>query len=208
MNCNHSAASTRLLAAVLLSVFTWSATAQQNKTSDMSPTGTGVFVYAAFDMASRTPTVRPSDVSSPEALVAALHDSVSGPAGPVDWNRYRSLFVPTARTYNLRTGADDVKHIETLTIDEEIRDVGPKREKVAWYEIILVRHIQRFNNIALTIDSSDARTSAEGKAIERAVTTCEMLYDGKRWWIASAISDIFPTSRPLPPELDPAKQKP
>ena len=40
----------------------------------------------------------PKDVSSPEAIVAAVYDVISGPAGQKrNWDRMRILFVPDAR---------------------------------------------------------------------------------------------------------------
>src|SRR5271163_290086 len=39
----------------------------------------------------------PADVSSPDAILAATYDVISGPAGDRNWNRMRSLFHPSAR---------------------------------------------------------------------------------------------------------------
>ena len=40
----------------------------------------------------------PRDVGSPEQIVAALYDVISGPAGKKrDWDRMRSLFIPGGR---------------------------------------------------------------------------------------------------------------
>ena len=45
-----------------------------------------------------TPVARPQDVSSADAIVAAVYDVISGPAGQKrDWNRFASLFYPGAR---------------------------------------------------------------------------------------------------------------
>ena len=39
------------------------------------------------------PTANPADVSSVDAIIAAIYDVVSGPAGEDrDWSRFRSLF--------------------------------------------------------------------------------------------------------------------
>ncbi len=44
------------------------------------------------------PEARPGDVGSPEQIVAALYDTISGPAGQKrDWDRLRSLFIPGGR---------------------------------------------------------------------------------------------------------------
>ena len=40
----------------------------------------------------------PEDVASVDAIVAAVYDVISGPAGEArDWDRFRSLFLPGAR---------------------------------------------------------------------------------------------------------------
>ena len=43
------------------------------------------------------PQADSADVASPEAIVAAAYDVISGPAGPRDWDRFRSLFGEGAR---------------------------------------------------------------------------------------------------------------
>ena len=44
------------------------------------------------------PPAKPADVASPDAILAATYDVISGPAAQKrDWDRFRSLFVPGAR---------------------------------------------------------------------------------------------------------------
>ncbi|MDP3378921.1 MAG: hypothetical protein Q8S53_11195, partial [Brevundimonas sp.] len=44
------------------------------------------------------PAADPADVATPEALITAVYDVISGDAGVArDWDRFRSLFHPTAR---------------------------------------------------------------------------------------------------------------
>jgi len=182
------------------------AEAQQKKLADVPPTEDGGTIYTASELASLAPPARPGDVVSPEALLAALHDSISGPAGPVDWNRLRSLFLPSARLSSVRTDANGVTHITTSSVEELITSGAAEREKTPWYEVILAKHIEKFDNIAVAFYSHDDRTSREGKAIQRSVNACSMLYDGKRWWIQSASWNVLPQSMNLPTDLDTAKQ--
>jgi hypothetical protein len=43
------------------------------------------------------PTAAPADVATVDAIIAALYDVISGPAGQArNWDRFRSLFVPEA----------------------------------------------------------------------------------------------------------------
>ncbi|HKT47412.1 MAG TPA: hypothetical protein VJP87_07805, partial [Candidatus Acidoferrales bacterium] len=43
------------------------------------------------------PAANPKDVESIDAIVHAVYDVISGPAGERDWNRFRSLFAPDGR---------------------------------------------------------------------------------------------------------------
>jgi hypothetical protein len=44
-----------------------------------------------------TTSARPGDVDSIDHIIAAVYDVISGPAGPRDWDRFRSLYYPGAR---------------------------------------------------------------------------------------------------------------
>lgn len=55
---------------------------------------------AAIDQqaAPNRPEANPADVKSPDAIVSAVYEAVSGSAGEErDWDRLRSLFLPEAR---------------------------------------------------------------------------------------------------------------
>jgi hypothetical protein len=52
------------------------------------------------------PKVKKADAESVDALIAALYDVISGPAGkPRDWDRFRSLFLPDGRLGVIRHAA-------------------------------------------------------------------------------------------------------
>ena len=40
---------------------------------------------------------RPEDVATPDAIIKAMYDTISGPAGKRNWYRERSLFLDGAR---------------------------------------------------------------------------------------------------------------
>src|SRR5580700_10401506 len=56
--------------------------------------------------AATPPAAKPADVASPDAILAATYDVISGPAGPRDWDRFRSLFLPGARLAAVIPGKD------------------------------------------------------------------------------------------------------
>src|SRR3954470_16338357 len=64
---------------------------------------------------------RPEDVGSMEAIVKALYDTISGPAGPRDWNRLRSLFLPGARMIPSGRRPDGSTAARVLSVEDFIK---------------------------------------------------------------------------------------
>ena len=65
---------------------------------DTMMTALMVISIAAGQEAPKASAARADDVKSIDAIVAAVYDVISGPAGQKrDWDRMRSLFVPGAR---------------------------------------------------------------------------------------------------------------
>ena len=46
---------------------------------------------------------RADDVGSPDAIIKAMYETISGPAGKRNWQRERSLYLPGARITRART---------------------------------------------------------------------------------------------------------
>ena len=154
------------------------------------------------------PTVaaRAEDVSSPEAIVRADLECISGGVGvPRQWGRDVSLydrhgFFVATRT-DPKTGKVTVRS-ETVQeyIDRDeaslVRDGVTERE--------LGHHVYRYGNVATVFSSYEAKTAA-GKVVGRGVNVYHVYFDGKRWWIASVEWDEEGASNPIPPDLMPKR---
>jgi hypothetical protein len=77
--------------------------------------------------------------------------------------------------------------------------------KEGFYESEIHRVTERFGNIAHVFSTYESRTKADGPVIARGINSIELFYDGKRWWIASAVWDDERPGNPIPPEYLPAK---
>src|SRR5687768_8080006 len=76
------------------------------------------------------PEANPADVGSVDAIVKAVYDVISGPAGKKrDWDRMRSLFITGARL--IPTGPRQAGGYGTrvLTVEDYITSGGPYLEK-------------------------------------------------------------------------------
>ena len=71
-------------------------------------------------------TPHPSDAATIDAILNALYDVLSGPAGqPRDWDRLRSLFLPDARIIPVVSTPGEPARARLLTIEDFIRRLEP-----------------------------------------------------------------------------------
>src|SRR4051794_34368366 len=81
----------------------------------------------------------PADVATMDAIVASLYDVISGPAGPRNWDRFRSLFAPGARL--IATGVRPTGEVvsRVMTPDDYAQRNGSFFEKNGFFERELSR---------------------------------------------------------------------
>jgi hypothetical protein len=155
-------------------------------------------------LASRVPAPKPDDVKSLDAILRAIYDVISGPAGDRDWNRFRSLFVPEARL----TSAQKKKDGSLFLADVEgyVKGAGNYFKTHAFYESAIVNRVQKFGNIAQVFSSYESRNAPNEKPFARGVNSIQLFNDGSRWWVLSILWDEETPADPLPPDLaTPAK---
>jgi hypothetical protein len=142
-----------------------------------------------------------ADVESIDAIIAAVYDVISGPAGERrDWDRFRSLFVPGARLIPTGRAADGTVRHRVMTPDEYATTSGPVLEERGFFEAEIGRATERFGNIAHLFSSYDSkRTLADPEPFARGINSFQLLYDGARWWIVSIFWDSETPDNPIPP---------
>lgn len=142
---------------------------------------------AAFGQDS-TPTAKPGDVSSMDAILSALYDVISGPAGQKrDWDRMRSLFldgghmVGTAKRQNGEFG-----HRTMDSVGAYIALSGKMLEERGFFEKEIGRHVDTYGNITQVFSAYEARANAaDEKPFMRGINSIQLWNNGKRWWIVS-----------------------
>lgn len=160
-------------------------------------------VFTASELQRIVPIARPADVVSPRALVLALHASISGPTGPFDWNRFRSLFLPAACIGEAGKAPGGEQHITFQSVNDWILSVRDLRPRVSVHETVYKMHVEQFGSIASAFYSHNSETTEQRRTDICRVNSCQMLYDGKRWWIASVVWNVSPKNWDLPHDLDP-----
>ena len=150
------------------------------------------------------PAAKPADVSSPEAILAAVYSVISGPqAQPRDWDRMRSLFIPDARLIPTQPTAGHADAIP-LTIDGYIARASARTATMGFYEKSIHNETEQFGNIVQvwsTYESRHAPTDAAPFA--RGINSFQLLKDGDRYWIVNIFWDAESPDHPIPAQYLP-----
>jgi len=131
----------------------------------------------------------------------AAYESISGPAGARDWNRFRSLFLPQARFTQVGEAPDGSKFVISWGVEEFIRDAGEVFAKDPFYENAIVNLPESYGGMTQVLSSYESKRAPGGVAFERGVNSFQVLNDGKRWWVVSIFWDSERPNNPLPAKL-------
>ena len=143
------------------------------KAQTAAPTGTAA------------PTAAREDVATIDAIIAALYDVISGPAGQArDWDRFRTLFVPEAKLIPTSFPEGSSRATARLwTADDYVGVAGSSLEEQGFFEIEINRVQEQFENIAHAFSTYESRRTADGDVIQRGINSIQLVWDGERWWI-------------------------
>jgi hypothetical protein len=175
------------------------ASAQSSSAKPASQSATPA--QTAPDPFASVPAPKPEDVKSIDAIMAAVYDVISGPAGERDWSRFRSLFLPTARLTAATKGTDGAIHLRPMSADEYATRAGGYFLKNGFFERPIVNRVQTFGNIAQVLSSYESRHAAGEAPFARGINSFQLLNDGKRWWVVSILWDEERPDNPLPKEF-------
>src|SRR4051794_37718932 len=137
------------------------------------------------------PTAKPADVSSPDAIIAALYDVISGPAGKErDWDRFRSLFVPGARLIPTRPRPDGGANARVLTPDDYATVAGAGLTRNGFFEREIHRSTESFGNVMHVFSTYESRrTASDAQPFARGINSIQLMKDGGRWWVVTVFWD-------------------
>jgi hypothetical protein len=131
------------------------------------------------------PTADPADVSSVDAIVAAVYDVISGPAGEArDWDRWRSLFLPEARLASVGVNQEGETRYRVFSPEEYVQMSGPYLEESGFFETEIGRTQEAFGPVVHLFSSYQSkRTLEDPEPFARGINSFQLLNDGRRWWV-------------------------
>jgi hypothetical protein len=183
------------LARVLLAAFTLglasSCAAEVPRGDAMDPHQSHVIVQLPA-----APVPAPSDVSSPEAVVLALYETISGPAESErerDWTRLRALLSPDATFRLVRWFYPDqvAEELRLWSVDEFIEAGKLFWRDAGFWERELWSRVEVFGNVAHVWSSYEGRVgSPDANPVTRGVNSFQLVHADGRWWLVSIAWDI------------------
>lgn len=155
---------------------------------------------AAAAQAPETPPARPEDVSSVDAIMHAIYDVISGPAGQKrNWDRMRSLFWPGARLIPSGRSQDGKRVARVWTVEEYITNAGPSLETNGFFEREIGRVQEQYGNIVHLMSAYDSkRTLQDAQPFARGVNSFQLFNDGTRWWVMTIFWQSESPDVPIP----------
>jgi hypothetical protein len=177
-----------------------SACARAGTSETCSPASAGV-TPASGPAPTPSPAVaaNPADVGSVDAILAALYGSVSGPPGPRDWDRVRSIFLPGAWVAPVEKRAGGGAFANIMNIETFIERSSRNVSREGFYEKEIARRSDAFGNIVHVFSTYEARRHpAEPRPFRRGINSIQLLKDGERYWVVSVYWDIEREGTPIP----------
>jgi predicted metalloprotease with PDZ domain len=148
-----------------------------------------------------------ADVKTIDGVVKALYEVISGPAGPRDWNRFKSLFYADAYMGAMAPTPSGELKLQKFSPDEYIKMNTPLFEKFGFNETELGRQENVFGNIAQVFTAYSFTVDMPTPMKERGVNSLQLIQENGRWYIMSIIWNDETKENPIPQKYLPAKAK-
>jgi len=163
-----------------------------------SPSAKAAQTPQASTAPAKTPEAKPEDVKSVDAIVAALYDVISGPAGTRDWDRFRSLFAPDGRLIPNGVRPDGTWAHRVLTVEDFVQHAGENVKKEGFFERGVSNKVEQYGTIAHVFGTYESRHEKDGPVFARGINSFSLASDGKRWYVVQILWQQESPTLPIP----------
>jgi hypothetical protein len=137
-------------------------------------------------------------VDSIDHIIAAVYDVISGPAGPRDWDRFRSFFYPGARMIPSRRDDKGAVSARVSSPDEYATRAQDFFSKEGFFENSVANHVEEWDHIAHVWSTYESRHAKGEKPFARGINSFQLINDGSRWWILTIYWEAEDANHSLP----------
>jgi hypothetical protein len=127
---------------------------------------------------------RATDGESIDAVIRAMYGTISGPAGPRAWDRFRALFVDgaTMSAVQVRNGESS---LTVMTVEDYIANAGSFFQQNAFFETEAARRVETFGRIAHVWTTYESRRSPDDEPFSRGINSVQLYQSDDGWRIVS-----------------------
>lgn len=143
------------------------------------------------------------DVATLDGIMKAYYAVVSGPKGPKQTERDKSLHFPSANVMVSGVTRTGQRFLRMMTL-KEFHENTPDDE---FYESEIHRITESFGNITHVWSTYEYRDKPQGPVQGRGINSIQLYFDGERWWILSWVYDSERTDLPIDPKYLPQKDE-
>jgi hypothetical protein len=125
------------------------------------------------------------DVATPDAIIAAVYDVISGGPGVArDWERFRYLFRPETRLIPTRKSPQGDLITQAMTPEEYVTAFA-SRVPTGFFEQEIHRVTEQYGTVTHAFSTYEAREKKDGPVIARGINSIQLFHDGKRYYIVT-----------------------
>jgi hypothetical protein len=146
------------------------------------------------------PAAAPEDVASIDAIMTAVYDVISGPAGEErDWDRFQSLFIDGARL--IPRSASNPNGATVLSPEDYVARASGNFMENGFFESEIGRKTDRFGDIAQVFSAYQSkRAESDPEPFARGINSFQLLHHDGRWWIVTIYWQAETPETPIPAE--------
>lgn len=162
-----------------------------------NPTASQLRIRNAWlnDHTAAVPAADPADVTEIDGIIKALYDVISGPAGPRNWDRFRSLFHKDAfmAAFNAK------KELRKFSPAQYAQNNGPFFMQNSFNEKEVGRTVNQFGNVAQVFTAYEFNAGTTPPTTKRGINSVSLIKEKGRWFIMSITWDEESKDQPIPP---------
>lgn len=126
-----------------------------------------------------------ADVQSPDAIINALYEVISGEAGqPRNWERFQYLFAPKAQLVPTRKSPEGNLFIDPIT-PAQYTEMFKSRIPTGFFERELSRKTEQYGTVWHLFSTYETKEKKDGPVTNRGINSIQLFFDGKRYFVVS-----------------------
>ena len=124
------------------------------------------------------------------AVVHAMYECLSGPAGPRDWERYRTCVLPETRITPMRAAPDGTLAIDVFTPEQYIASRAPLLMDRSFYENETANQVVILGNLAHVLSEYESRTAPDAEPCARGTNSLQLVRTVNGWKVLAIAWEV------------------